>query len=251
MSKTLISVTHHSDKAKPHLKRCLDALLRSRLEKDDKIFVSSDASPIVNLPGYEKITFIEDKRLDTTAKKNAAVLASCDVSKFETIILVSDDIVVSSDCISLISNASKSFGAIVSPLTNTELGCNVLTNVVLNGSPPLHLKHRHTIEETDPYLNSLYQLHGPGVIVRANWVSFAIVAIPIRLYADLGGVDPELEYRHNDQYFCMQAATKGVPSLINIEAFALHYGSVTIDNIAGIDGIRQKCSEAFSKKVNY
>lgn len=256
MSRTAILITHQLDVAKPHLKRCLDAVLNSKLDNDDIVCVASGAeTPIIRLPGYERIHFIENRALDTSCKKTAAQVAwiAQNHREIETIVLMSDDIVVSDVCLKQVSMASKSLGGIVAPLTNSEIGCNVLTSVRLpseDGKSVLDLRPNHSIEEADPYLKAVRLSVGPDIIIREPWVSFAIVAMPLKLYADLGGTDPQLEYRHNDEMFCYQAKQLGAYSFIYLGAFALHYGSVTLDAIPQINEYREQCSKNFAAKIN-
>ena len=84
-------------------------------------------------------------------------------------------------------------------------------------------------------------------LVPFQTLSFYCTMIPRMVWDEVGELDPELEYRHNDQDFCLRALKKGIPSVVNFGAFVFHFGSRTI-NVLGTEERKNKCTEHFKKK---
>jgi hypothetical protein len=250
MSKRAVIVLHHSDHVKPHLARCLDAVLRNQLDGSYHCWVISDApSKIERLPGYERFTFIEDPDIGCSSQKINSLVPTLSKEGFQTLSVISDDVVVGKRCIQGMCEASEQFGSIVSALTNTEVGQNVLMGIMLNNGDQ-HLLFHGAIpfEKAEPFIPAVHDLTGFHALVREPWVSFAIYAMPLRLWIDLDGTDINLEYRHNDEDFCYRASRRGAYSYIALFALALHYGSATLKDSPLLLDTKKKCTEEFMRK---
>jgi GT2 family glycosyltransferase len=87
----------------------------------------------------------------------------------------------------------------------------------------------------------------PRILVPVSAISFYCVMIPRSVWNLVGGLDPELEYRHNDQDFCLRAHQIGVPTLIDFAAFAFHFGTKTLNHLVGED-VKTNATAYFMQK---
>lgn len=167
------------------------------------------------------------------------------------ILLLSDDIVCSQ---ALVYNLYQSFNgreAIINPMSNSD--CRSLYEADLPYFDRKKLKPDMTIEDFTPdELDSLIDYHPCGnqacyLLVPFMTLSFFCTMIPKSVFAKVGALDPALEHRHNDQDFCMRAHSLGVPAMVQFGAFAFHFGSRTIRQLATHES-QAKATEHFKRK---
>ena len=66
------------------------------------------------------------------------------------------------------------------------------------------------------------------VVFPVPFVCFYATMMPLKLWNELGGLDENFTSGPDDRDFCMRAAQKGVPSMINLAPTIWHAGGKTI-----------------------
>ena len=63
-----------------------------------------------------------------------------------------------------------------------------------------------------------------ALTIDPGWISFYCAMIPKTVLNRVGDLDEKLDVRYNDTDYCERARKLGIPSMINLGAFALHFG---------------------------
>lgn len=258
MNRPLVSVilTHQLKVNWPYLKLAIEGLKNTRglqyevliQSGQEETFDSSQMRYFLNLPAHYQ--FRHDPKLDTATKKIDAALK--EVSSESThLMLLSDDVIVSGNCIRRLYEASRGQEMIVGPMSNSDLGTRYDASMNLE-SDKFPLGPDMSLENlTSTHLREILSLETSTCINRLlipfSWISFFCVMMPKSVWQRVGGTDPALEYRFNDQDFCMRAARMGIPTLINFAAFAFHFGSKTMQHLK-TEKIDKDAIEHFVKK---
>lgn len=217
-----VLVTHHLDENAPYLELCLKALMAQK-GVEYEVIVLADTERVPNVP--DEFTLVHDRSLDTATKKvhHGIKMAHPESQAF---LFLSDDVVMSETCLGRLIEGAMGTVSVVCPMTNGEVGTRYLARFQseLPMRPDMRLedlwgKERELIEFDSGYHN---------LVVKQDWISFFCVLIPRIVWNAVGPLDPDLETRHNDQDYCYRAAALGIPSMINLGAFAYHFGSRTL-----------------------
>ncbi len=245
MPKTTIILTHHQDSVRPYLELALLGLKRQDT-LDFQVILVSDAE---SAPPVLPVAWIShwDKSLDTSAKKVKWALAN---SESDFVIQHSDDVVMAHQSVREMTTACESTPSIMNPFSNSDCRSVYLANIFLNRGKgeSKHLIHDMSYDDISGWEEELISFPlGRRVLFPVQTLSFFCTIMPRSVWSLVGELDPELEYRHNDQDFCFRAARHGIPSLINLAPFVFHFGSKTIGHMAH-DETKKRATEHFMKK---
>jgi hypothetical protein len=227
-----VLVTHHKPEVEPYLDFALESLMRnlepkSDLHSDRPIKIRVISSTEINkgiVVKYPLVNFLIDLELNNATKKVNRFLDELNPDTKFTI-LMSNDVYLAHDAIRSMEVVADqlSYPFIQSPLSNNEYGSRYLSYTP-------YLKENYQIESMD--LDKI-RAHNPkhGILFRFPWVSFYCPWIPVELWNKLGRLDEKLDLSLNDLDFCFRAAKQHIPTYINCNAYAFHFGSKTIEQV--------------------
>lgn len=223
-----VVVTHHINENDKYLELCLKALQASE-GVEIEVFAVSDA-PI--RPAIEGVHW--DVSLDNVPKKWEYALKHSNPSA-KYFLMVSDDVVVSKHMIQgMFEVLSSNPDMILGPMSNCDATTRYFTShAVQNEKGEVKvLPIKCTLEEIAGWEDSIINFNrGPTILIDPVWISFYCVMMPKSVLEKVGKLDERLEVRHNDVDYCHRARQLGIPSLIHLGVFALHFGDRTLPKV--------------------
>lgn len=243
-------VTHHLNENDAYVNACVRSLLES-VDVNMEIIVVSSAEKSPEAAALPGVRVVHSPELNNASKKvNWAVTQAYSDSKY--LLLVSDDVIVSKRCISTMMAGLKLIGdkGITQPLSNGDNGSRFVANLTIENEhgETLRLPVKATLEEIRPFERAIKDRFAGGpLLIPQAWLSFFCVMIPKACWNEVGELDQRLDSRHNDQDYCIRATQKGLPSVLNVGAFAFHFGDRTLPKVttrADLD----ECSRVFQEK---
>lgn len=245
-----VIVPHQLDINAKYLALCLNALDHS-LGVPFEVLVVAGTKDQPAVPS--KFKLLHDRgRVGVAAKLEAAFNW---ISKESThVLLLSDDVVVSTTAISAMYTSFQGREMIMNPMSNSDCTSMYEADIFLPSSPvSKKLTPDMQIEDfTSEELDNLKRVPAtcvPKCLVPFPCVSFYCTMIPKSVWEKVGPLDPKLEFRHNDQDFCFRAMRLGIRSVVNFGAFAFHFGSRTMRHMATSE-TQQECTNYFMNKLS-
>lgn len=242
-----VIVTTHLSSNLPYLNRCLFSLTKQTTKNFEAVCISSAEERPTQEHHIHGIPLHWDQKLDCSSKKIEWAMNHINkASKY--VVLLSDDVILSNTCLERMSAFLDAVNgnAIACPVSNSDIGSQFLRTLEVGGKalhPNMNLFDTLGIEQDLMAFNSTYM-----IAQRVDWFAFFCPMIPTKLFRDMGGLDPNLETRHNDQDFCLRARHHfSVNSYILHDAFAFHYGSKTLAHTADEEE-KKKQSQYFLQK---
>lgn len=243
-----VIVPHHLDENHEYLQLCLDSIIASKGVDFELICVADTLS----YPRYRhtpstgkwNLTIVHRPDLNTgSAKFNWAVKNSDQNSQY--VWVISDDVMIAGNAMKKMVEGLGDKLAICNPMSNSDnWGHFLATNL------PIPVK----VDIKDFWDTNLLNLiaykncpPNPILIPAQNFVSFYCTMIPRHLINLVGDLDERMEYRHNDQDYCYRAMKLGAQCMINLAAFALHFGDKTIPKCTTREQL-EECSKVFLDK---
>lgn len=242
-----VVVPHQSDKSKPYLKLCLAALEKS-VDIDYEVYLVDGSDTIIDYDLPKNFYHIQAlNAVGVSQKLDLVMPAICKHSSHMA--LVSDDVMVSrymlADMVSAFSNREM----IMNPFSNSD--CLSMYEADISLESQGHFKRLHPDMEFDDmtgWTDAVIDYpRRAKCLVPFPCVSFYCTMIPVSVWLKLGNLDPALEFRHNDQDYCLRAQKMGIPSVVNFGVFAFHFGSKTMRHMAN-DASKAICTDHFRKK---
>jgi GT2 family glycosyltransferase len=134
-------------------------------------------------------------------------------------------------------------------MSNSDAGSHFWGDV---GFPVKHsiegFKSHNPIQELD-VVESFVTMRMP-FLVRANlFCAFYCTMMSKSVWDEVGELDAAMDFRGNDWDYCIRAEKLGIPSMINLGAFALHFGDKTIPKCVTKEQL-DECSRVFQSKWN-
>ena len=236
-----VIVTHHLDRAKPALALCLEGILRNCGVPFELILVSDSETeptiPHVDNPDCVRSTVYHDKSLKLASLKVNWAVKNAVHKDSKYLWLVSDDVVVSDRTMGKMLRGQEMLPGIHNPMSNSDNGSQFLADWEGIGVK----------EDVRPWSGLREMETQNAILVPKPWVAGYCTMMPREVWDRVGELDPRLDYRHNDQDFCMRAAKLGIPSFINFGAFALHFGDQTLPYCTNPEQL-DECSRVFQEK---
>ena len=249
MSNPLVTciVTHHLNENAPYLKLCLDSILKSEGVDFEVICVADTAeSPCYGLVPEEIVRRVWDKTLNTASAK---INWAAQQARGKYLWIISDDVMVGKHAMKSMAVVMGENKLICNPMSNSDAGSQFWGDV---GFPVKHsiegFKSGNPTQELD-VVETFVTTRMP-LLVRANgFVAFYCTMMSKAVWDEVGELDATMDYRHNDQDYCIRAAQLGIPSMINLGAFALHFGDKTIPKCVTKEQL-DECSRVFQAKYH-
>ncbi len=236
-----VIVPHHLDQNIKYLDRCLYSLTESIGVPFEVICISDSDRPPDELHG---IRIRHMPHLDTATKKVTfgATQAHPD-SKH--LMFISDDVMVSRYTIALLAAMADQLPGIYNPMCNGDNGSQFMANIMAGG---WQIPANCDLEDLGQHQEAVLSHPGAGEIVaKVSWLAFYCTLIPKSVYKQVGELDSRFDVRHNDQDYCYRASRLNIASFIHFGAFALHFGTKTL-NIAHTEAEKTQASTLFQEK---
>lgn len=232
-----IIISTHLKENDIFLKKCVQSCLNQLNAQLEIIVVSSREDDLEPIYGV-KIINNKDLKL-MTDKIHFSIENVCDINT-DGYLILNDDVVLSKHYVESMQEASKIAPMIVGGLSNNEFGSRFVI------VPPL-LPNLDYNEELAYWAYN--QPKERLVLFPVDWISFYATYIPKTVWQQVGKLDPNIDYRHNDQDYCRRAQEKGIGTFINTATFVLHWGSKTIPKVSTKE-ILDAQTDYYIKKMN-
>lgn len=233
MSNPIVTVVvpHHLNENDKYLNWCLKAILATE-GIPIEVLAFSSAPQCPDVPENVTLRHDTDPAMKScSAKYMAGYRMSHPSSKY--MMFISDDVIVSKHTIKELADTLGDLGAIINPASNCDATTRYRTEYTFsNTADKWTVPLKCSLEDALPYLEGnqgvIEKPLERRVIIDSGWVSFYCTMIPKVVMEAVGELDERLDVRHNDVDYCQRARALGAPSLINLGAFALHFGDKTI-----------------------
>lgn len=242
-----IIVTHHLNENDPYLRATVESLLKTQNVPFELIIVSDAPKEPRWIPNDSRILLcLQRKELDNASKKVHWAIEKAYSKESKYFFLVSDDVMVSKWCLPQLVSSAGDQHCIMNPRSNNELNGRFFMRMTLGD---LECRNQMNLEDLKGnYELVTDRLPTEEILIPVDFVSFFCTLIPRKTWELVGKLDERLDYRHNDQDYCYRARKHGILSLINLGAFALHFGSKTLNKVATPEDLNQ-CTEIFREKL--
>lgn len=232
-----VIVPHHLNENDQYLRWCIKSIVSSKNIRLEVICVSdATENPIYSANLWElsdipdrKLTCYHDPGLSNVTKKWRFGL-SVSNPESEYVMLISDDVMVSEHTIAMLAASAEGAPMILNPASNGDASTRYYASYGLRkGTEFKDIPHKCTLEEISGFEESVISmpLMNP-VIIDPGWVSFYCTLFPRTVLNQVGDFDEKLDVRYNDVDYCKRARALGIPSLIQLGCFALHFGDRTL-----------------------
>lgn len=222
--KVVVIVTHHLNENDKYLALTLKTLNWNTYNFEFQTIVMSDAPNKPEVHDTQTLHWVPNgEEINSATKKSAYALKHLAKEGWEYVIFISDDVFIADNTIQKLVNGCPGQNFISNPYCNSDLGSQFFGQFAWN----LPTKFDMSVVENDiRTLTNTWQ--APITLFRVPWVAFYCTMIPRRIWDAVGGLDEELDVRHNDQDFCIRASALGFPAMINLGAIAYHFGDRTL-----------------------
>ena len=229
MSKPLVTVisTNHLAENFNYLDWSLKSILSS-VDVDFEVLCFSSAKECPEVDS--KITLIHDpvKYSSCSAKFNAGVKMAHPNSKY--ICMVADDVMISKYLLMELSGVLEGNELIIGPASNCDSTTRYHTTYFL-GSQEKHIRigQKSSLEDIQGFeQNVIDHPRERRVLIDPGWISFYCTMMSKKVIDKVGLLDERMDVRWNDYQYCERARKLGIPSMIDLGTFALHFGDKTL-----------------------
>lgn len=237
-----VIVPHHLDENHEYLKLCLDSILASEGVSFEVICVADTKEDIqYTSPTNQGGVLYKHHRPDLTTA-SAKVNWAAKQAKGKYLWIISDDVMVSKYAMRTMVEGMGENQIICNPMSNSDNGSQFYAD--LRGIPVKCSKEELKMEWLDRGARI-----PPFLIPVIHFVSFYCTMIPKTVWDKVGELDARLDARHNDEDYCVRAKNLGIVPLINLGAFALHFGDKTLLKCT-TEEQRNECSRIFINKLS-
>lgn len=214
-------ITHHLNENDAYLAASIRSVLASE-GCEIELIVISDAPLPPKIEPDPRVNLIWDGKFNGVGEKWKEALRTSKPD-YPYFISISDDVMVSKHCIARMAEALGDQKAIMGPLSNCDNGSRYFASIPF--------PRKMILEELEDDKKVIEYPDGPLIVLPQDWIGFYCVMMLKSVIEQVGELDPRMECRSNDVDFCIRASEIGIPSLIHLGAFALHFGDRTIPKI--------------------
>lgn len=230
MNKPLITVisTHHLNENDSYLQWSLKSILAS-VGVDIEILCYSSAKECPEVPDGVFLRHDRVSNVSCSAKFNHGVKTASPRSKF--ICMIADDVMVSKYALAEMADAIGDRAMILGPASNCDSTTryHAKFTVVNKSGNRLTIPQKCTLDEIAGFEQAVIDTQfGERILIDPGWISFYCVMMPKVVVSSVGGLDERMDVRWNDLEFCERARKLGIPAMIDLGAFALHFGDRTL-----------------------
>lgn len=249
MKKLDIIITHHLNKNDYLLEMGLKSIREQDAELDIGTWVVSDAKEtpkVMSLDNFKWELCLDPKFSTASAKVNHAMnyLIRKDA---DYVLWMSDDVFLTKSCVRrMVETCMDPDNLIVNPASNSDQPVQYIIRHKLGGVDIFRLSEIARPEDCELQVLFNYQTD-----IQLTWamhrMSFFCTMMQPKTFFKIGPLDEKLDSRHNDDDYCIRAKREKIYPVMNIEAFAWHWGSKTI-NESYTKADRNAATEYFGKK---
>ena len=229
----LVSVLmcHHLPENRKYLDACLRSL-EAQEGCDFEVILAYDNYEPEGLPSYVRKFRVADG-LRWVHKINVGARQADPESKY--FFLLNDDVILAKHTIATLARKCANFGVVMNPMSQCDNGWLFNANITLNNPGPQGkyssrqlTKRFYAFEELAEWQDAIiHHKPGPDLVHFESYVCFYATMIPRTVWNAVGQLDEGCLSSHDDEDYCMRARKLGVPSAIDFESFALHFGGAT------------------------
>ena len=247
MPKVSVVMLHHEPKNDAYVHLALESIRRQDMDMEVIVVDSTDnATPY---PTFVTPIYVSHS-MGSAVAANLGVKASSEESKY--IFFCNDDVVLGHDALRQLvySMDTLAVPAIMNSYSNTDCGIYYHCPIFINHKEfPRQFKIEDTTKEEQEAMMSSAP-YGRPVLLAVPFVCFYATLMHRKTWTSLGGLDEFYESGPDDRDFCLRAAQKGIPSLINLRPNIWHFGGQTIatKDPEAVAANRIKNAEYFEKK---
>lgn len=214
-----VLVTHHAAATEPYLDAALTSLNWQTKEHVTWVLCSGEP-PHATISKFisDNVHFVTDITLNSPTKKVEYFTRTIlkDAPDTDQILIMSNDVVLSENA--LHDLAAFHQPAIQTCMSNQENGSRYAFPM------PYGAPSGYDLSEVDLERVKTFRSMTPAVI-KLPWISFYAPFMPLGVYRAVGDLDARFDKKYNDTDYCFRALEKGIPTLVNLAAYAVHYGS--------------------------
>jgi hypothetical protein len=251
-----VIVPHHLNENDEYLSWCLKSVVASVGVDLEVICISDAPNEVCHLnPGTVKM--IWDRSLTNLTKKwNYGLKLSNPATQY--VMLISDDVMVSKYTIAEMVSTAGDNRMILSPASNCDSTTRYHTEYVLErnintplGTPgEIQIPQKCTLDDIRGYEDSVTKVSlERRILIDPGWVSFYCTLFPRKVLETVGEFDERMDCRYNDVDYCQRARSLGIPSLIHLGCFALHFGDRTLPKSTTIEEYKA-ADQAYAEKYH-
>lgn len=180
-----------------------------------------------------------------------AINLGIEMARGEFYFLISDDVILTKDCLSHLYQIAKDNNAITQAISNCDntrkyqlmMGFSNQTGFTAVVDTAYYYDHWAPIKNQLMNTKSVYPL---GVLF-SSWVCFYAVLIPKKVWVDVGSLDEGFRNGQEDVDFCIRARLKGITIVTALNSLIWHFSGKTADSIMTKE-MRNKNLDYFEEK---
>lgn len=249
--KVSIILTHHLAQNNDYLLTALDGIASQHTNFDFETILLSDAEYLPTLPDIKNLKVVHDRNIGNASQKFRYAIETLKVSG-ELILCHSDDVVLSAGSLNamVMAQDSVSVPMIQNPMSNGDVPNFYITPITIlkNGGGQELVPQGCDLAWYKPRAEFVKYIHRREMcLVQIRYAALYCTLMPLKLIEDVGMPDERLDYKNNDVDYTLRAAQKGYPAMVNFGAFALHFGSKTLNIVKKPDD-DEKADKIFNEK---
>lgn len=241
-----IIVTHHLSANNQYLQACLESIMDQKINGEIETILISDADTLPELPPLPNLTVVHDEKLNNIIPK---IKHGVSIAKHDYVLLLSDDVILMTRCLEamIVAQEGLQIPIIQNPLCNGDTPSKYIAPIIISDENNAPVAVPQTLDL--PWLSGKRDVNGYREIMLFpfDWVATYCTMMPKQLLIDIPP-DESLDCKNWDVDFCWRAGRKGIPSMVNTAARAIHFGSKTL-SVTKTPEMEAQADKVFSEKV--
>ena len=226
MNKPLVTCisTHHLNENDDYLNWSLMSIMES-VGIDVEVLCYSSAKECPIVPDGVFLRHDPINNISCGSKFRAGVQSASPESKY--IMMVADDVILSKYAIAEMVDTIGDLGLILGPASNCDSTTRYRTEFAVKNwdGNECKIPQKCVLEDIKGFERAVINYPSERrILIDPGWISFYCVMMPKTVINAVGWLDECLDVRYNDADYCERARKIGVPAMINLGAFALHFG---------------------------
>ena len=248
MSTPLVSIllTHHLPINREYLDACLRSIEAQVGGITAEVILASTYAP-EDFPSWVRVV-VDDNAPRWVNKINLAAKLAHPQSKY--FLVLNDDVILSKTCIAQMVWTMGDNKWVMNPMSQCDNGWLFAAPIILakeDGTRALDRRF-YELKDLEGWEDAVMRYEtGLNLLVLPPYVCFYCTMIPRTVWEQVGPLDEGCHSSHDDEDYCMRARMHGIPAVVNMGAFALHFGGRT-SSIQDTDADRKKTLDYFNAK---
>lgn len=231
-----VIVPHHLNANQVYLDLCLGSILASKYDHLEVLCISDSALP-PKLPDDPRVIGYHRPDLNNATRK---LNFGASQASGKYLWFISDDVMIESHSMRTMVEGLSDNRIIAIPMSNGDNGSQFVTSL------PWPIKLTHEEYAGLPSIE-IGDNKNPFLVFSKSFVSYFAVMMSKSIWQEVGELDEAMDQRWNDCDHCIRASKLGIAIMINLGAFALHFGDKTLPQCTTPEQYAS-CDEAFKNK---